>query len=534
MHVKNINKLKYNWIDDPYLPTRPYEPLDIIFYFDTSYLCIKSSVNNLPTNVDYWKLIVKTSNITDDGFIAMDENSIIATGSGQRNNVLKIDSSNNNLIPKWNTNIDSSRRVSKFADVTQNWMYMLYIMQDGSVTGLGYNGHGELGLGHVTNIPYPMKSILSSKIIQVATGERCSFTIDEDGYVYSTGYNNVGQLGLGDTANRSVFTKIPLENVIKVACSIGMYQKSGYDYESTYFLTGEGKIYSCGRNGYGQLGHGDTVQKSTPTLIETEHIFKDIYVGRSHYVAVWAVTTDDEIVTWGYNVNGELGDGTVTPRYSPIDNSSLMLDHIKVRKVAQSPHHCAVLTYDGQVYAVGNNGHGQLGTGNTSNQTTWQNTGFKNIVDIHALCQGKTVMLLDDKGIVRMCGYNAHGQLGDGTTTNRSSFVTPELPEHSKIIKMEGNNLVSYLLTEDALLCAGYGNLGSCGMYQSPITKFQKIPFNFKAVDIATYGNNYTNHTSVNILSDRGEVYSMGSGYSYQNGVSHNSMNCFELTKIRF
>lgn len=67
------------------------------------------------------------------------------------------------------------------------------------------------------------------------------------------GYNGYGQLGLGDTTQRNVLTKTTMTDVIEVKIS-----GEGVTSSSAYALTSTGKVFSCGYNGYGQLGLGTT------------------------------------------------------------------------------------------------------------------------------------------------------------------------------------------------------------------------------------------------------------------------------------
>jgi alpha-tubulin suppressor-like RCC1 family protein len=75
---------------------------------------------------------------------------------------------------------------------------------------------------------------------------------------------------------------------------------------------------------------------------------------------------------------------------------------------------------------VGYNGYGQLGNGSTTNRSTpVVVSGVRNVRDI-AAGTVHTLLLLDD-GTVRAVGYNGYGQLGDGSTTDRLTPVVSQL-----------------------------------------------------------------------------------------------------------
>ena len=80
------------------------------------------------------------------------------------------------------------------------------------------------------------------------------------------------------------------------------------------------------------------------------------------------------------------------------------------------------LKSDGTVWAWGDNGYGQLGDGTTTDRTTpVQVSGLSGVTAIAAGCY-HTVALKSD-GTVWAWGYNGYGQLGDGTTTQRTTPV---------------------------------------------------------------------------------------------------------------
>ena len=82
-------------------------------------------------------------------------------------------------------------------------------MTDGTVFCSGYNKFGELGIGSMkkTTVFEEIRGI-SSNISQIASGNFHTMILLTDGRLLGYGYNYFGQLGLGDTKNRSVFEKI--------------------------------------------------------------------------------------------------------------------------------------------------------------------------------------------------------------------------------------------------------------------------------------------------------------------------------------
>ena len=121
----------------------------------------------------------------------------------------------------------------------------------------------------------------------------------------------------------------------------------------------------------------------------------------------------------GSNSNGALGDGTTTNRDTPTQTASLGAGRTAVAISAGTIHTCATLD-DRSIACWGSNSHGQLGDGTTTNRDTPTNTlGIGKGWTPAVLSGGHshTCAILDD-GSIACWGSNHYGQLGDGTTTN--------------------------------------------------------------------------------------------------------------------
>ena len=136
------------------------------------------------------------------------------------------------------------------------------LKNDGTLWACGYNGYGQLGLGD-TNDRYAFTQVTAntSDIKSVYCGGPYTFVLKNDSTLWSCGYNASGQLGLGDTNNRTIFTQLAINaNGIKsVYC--------GYDH--TLILKDNGTLWACGYNGEYELGLGDTTNRTTFTQITT-------------------------------------------------------------------------------------------------------------------------------------------------------------------------------------------------------------------------------------------------------------------------
>ena len=179
--------------------------------------------------------------------------------------------------------------------------------------------------------------------------------------------------------------------------------------------TTSGKVWTWGWNGSGQLGDGTTTSRYTP--IQVSGLVDVIGIaGGSNYSIV--LKSDGTVWAWGDNWSGKLGDGTTTQRNTPVQVSGLM----GVTAIATKDTYTVTLKNDGTVWAWGYNGGGRLGDGTTTSRyTPVQVSGLTNVISIGA--GNSHSMAIKNDGTVWAWGYNLYGQLGDGTTTNKYTPV---------------------------------------------------------------------------------------------------------------
>lgn len=200
----------------------------------------------------------------------------------------------------------------------------------------------------------------------------------------------------------------------------GKSRVSGGVYH-TIALKHDGTVWTWGDNEYGQLGIGnDTGPQSCtagPTCskspVQVSGLSNVVSVATGEYHTV-ALKSDGTVWSWGYNYQGELGDGTTIQRNEPVQVSGLS----SVVSVAAGYNQSTALKSDGTVWAWGNNYYGQLGDGTgITNSTPVQVSGLSNVVSIAGRAY-HTIALKSD-GTLWAWGYNyEHGPIGDGTTTN--------------------------------------------------------------------------------------------------------------------
>lgn len=128
--------------------------------------------------------------------------------------------------------------------------------------------------------------------------------------LWAWGRNNQGQLGVGDTTDRSSPTQVGTGTNWDVAA----ISDAGGSYKSTLAIKTDGTLWAWGNNTFGQLGQGNTINRSSPVQIGTGTTWEKISVSTA---ACAAIKTDGTLWTWGYGGDGRLGLSDSSSRSSP-------------------------------------------------------------------------------------------------------------------------------------------------------------------------------------------------------------------------
>lgn len=314
----------------------------------------------------------------------------------------------------------------------------------------GNNTSGQLGNGNTTNsaTAVPVTG-LSSDVHALSLGANHSCAVLAQGQTQCWGANTVGQLGDGSTTNRST----PIQ-VTGLTSGVTLMD-AGKDH--TCAVVNSNAITCWGDDTRAQLGdRGGYVQ---PIAHPVPHLSQASALASQDYGAC-ALTDAGGVTCWGYNVSGQLGDGSTTDSFAPVAVSGLASG---VTQIAAGGSHACALTSAGAVLCWGLNDKGQLGDGSTTNRSTpVQVSGLTSGVTAIA-ANGKSSCALTAGGELKCWGYNSKGQLGDGTTTNRSTPVTATVASGPVAAVALGFSHSCVLSTDGGVRCWGSGTFGELG-----------------------------------------------------------------------
>ncbi|HEV2085429.1 MAG TPA: hypothetical protein VGR09_10120 [Gemmatimonadales bacterium] len=247
--------------------------------------------------------------------------------------------------------------------------------------------------------------------------------------------------------------------------ALAFYQVSAGSYEHTCGVTMDNRAYCWGQNSEGQLGDGTTTQRLRPVAVAGTLRFHQISAGFS---STCGVTTDYRAYCWGVNDLGELGDGTTTQRLRPVP----VVGGHRFRQVETSfEHACGVSYPDNRVYCWGWNSEGQLGNGtHTGPQTGYYGPYSATPVPVVGTLAFRQV----SAGYYHTCGVttdyrafcwglNNRGQVGDSSTAWRRVRPT-RVAGMRQFRQLDADRDYTCAVTTGyRAFCWGYGPAGQLG-----------------------------------------------------------------------
>lgn len=348
--------------------------------------------------------------------------------------------------------VDVSGLTSGAAAVDAGWGHTCARTTSQGLLCWGYNNSGTLGDGTTTSQSVPLQvPSLETGVTEVSAGTYHTCAIQSE-LLKCWGDNPDGQLGDGTVTNQTM-----PRDVIGLNSGVGSLSAGGFH---TCALLSAGGLKCWGDNFYGQLGDGTTVHHSIPDdVIDLDgETILEVSAGGSHTCVVLA---GGQAKCWGYNHYGQVGDGTTSDRTTPTSVEGLEGGEVLAISAGGS-HTCAVMS-GGGVKCWGYNIAGQLGDGSTDDSDLPVDVvGLGGPATAISAGWEHTCALLENGG-VDCWGRNMEGQLGDGTTDDR----------YNPVAVMELGSVVTSITSgyfhtcartlEDGLKCWGSNDIGQLG-----------------------------------------------------------------------
>jgi len=412
------------------------------------------------------------------------------------------------LVPTSPTTVgaDTGEGTAPVADehglISGGGLHTCAVEDDGAVQCWGANDHGQLGNGTTaaSTRPEPVLGITTARSVTAGNSHTCALI--HDGSVRCWGNNGNGQLGNGTTSPPSPPALAPVTVVgldDATAISAGGFH--------TCALREDATVSCWGKNGTGQLGNGagsgtsyepvavlhdDDADPGTPPVPIDD--IAAITGGEYHSCAVRATT--GQVLCWGHNAFGQVGDGTTVDRPLAVVVGGIPADdghgdhdpHRAVALTAGEGHTCAVLD-DGTARCWGQNHYGQLGN-NTTFATAPDQKGTDSPTPVTVTFDADPDPLAEEidpvEGIVsitagqfhtcarlaggggRCWGNNGRGQLGDSLVPQRNRATAVPIDGLAGAVALTAGGFhTCALLAGGGMECWGYNFSGQLGSYKA-------------------------------------------------------------------
>lgn len=357
-----------------------------------------------------------------------------------------------------------------------------------AVTNTVGTTNSALAVLTISNLP-------SAAVTQVSAGLRHSVALKSDGTVWSWGFTGSGLMGVGaEPVTAGVPTRAKNADGTVLTGVAGV--SAGYDH--TMVVKSDGTVWGWSTNG-GALGDGSTTTRTSPVQVKDAAgvpftSAREISAGQNFTLAV---KLDGTVWAWGYNGYATLGDGTNTTRLNPVQVRAPGGGGLGgVARLAAGQYHSMSIKTDGTVWSWGRNHRGQLGDGTPTAEVAVAvradaapGVALSDVVSIAAGVAHSAAVRAN--GTAYAWGENNYGELGDGTTTDRSRPTLVKDVAGNALTGVvsvaAGDNYTMFLKSDGTVWAAGRNHIGQLG--DNTTTATQINPNAVKDAAGITFGN---------------------------------------------
>ena len=409
---------------------------------------------------------------------------------------------------------------------------------DGIESGL-WNVEASWGKNYVDST---FKSFGTHQIDQNEGFEQYSFYISQDNQLYASGYSS--QAFVPGDGYLKGFQPIPIPFADEDEYVEDFALGSLHSNSTIYVISNKGRLYGSGHNQQGNLGVGDTTDRSNFIRIGTFENIKQFSAGQGGGGASHCLLIDDQdqLWSWGHNAQGQCGRGGTTDKLTPgIVNTTFLNGAIPVKVTSQMGWGSSYLIdSNGDLYTCGENGSGALGLGNNLNTPSFTKVStLSNVKDVYVSSDasnlGSSYVILDN-GDLYSAGYNYYGQLGVGDTANRNTFTQVNLDGRAvtSITIFHGGDSkvdVGVILGDKTIRTWGHNASGQLGVGNQSQMNSPQLPVGNPQNVVKLKGRGYT-YGCLYLLNEDGEIFSCGYGGSGQLGYGGASGAVTSFVKV--
>jgi alpha-tubulin suppressor-like RCC1 family protein len=365
---------------------------------------------------------------------------------------------------------DAAASAVKVTAVAGGLYHSLALSSKGAVFAWGWNITGQLcnGSTNGSDVPVKVSSLDGTKVTAVAAGFAHSLAVTSTGAVLNCGKNDDGELGDAGTTDSDVPVKVDLAAGTKV---VSVVAGAGHSLA----VTSTGAVLAWGLDLFGGLGNGSTGGSSAVPVQVSLPVGTKVTAVAAGSLHSLALTSTGAVFAWGHNADGELGDGGTTNSDVPVKVK--LPAGTKVTAIAAGGYYSLALTSTGAVFAWGYNADGELGNGGSANSGVPVKVKLLTGRKVTAIAAGGSLygvgqyvagpghsLAVTSSGAVFAWGYNADGELGDGATANSHLPVKVRMPGGTKVSAVAAGELQSLAVSSSGTVFAwGGNNFGQLG-----------------------------------------------------------------------